>query len=316
MPYRVLPGETARDALRRVVSEQTKSAVQEAAAAEHNLNAAVHQSRKRTKKVRAALRLLRPVNSKLARRANEVYRDAARLIAPLRDTQSLIESFDRLVASLKEDQRRKLGPVRELLTGHQEQVKAQTESCREVSSGVGSSGEDSGHALVVEFGETMKQMLDAIPDWDLEDFDRKSWLKALTKEYESGRKLRKRALATKSAEDLHEWRKKVKLLWYYTRLLVEVWPPVMKALEQEWSRLADLLGQEHDIEMLYEHFVPVKPEWAAIENRIALLLKHAGRQKEELIAEADRLSQELYRLPGESMARVFELAWDASWSED
>ena len=53
----------------------------------------VHEVRKRCKEVRAALRLVRTVLPTYSEE-NAHYRDAARRISDIRDTQALIETFD------------------------------------------------------------------------------------------------------------------------------------------------------------------------------------------------------------------------------
>jgi CHAD domain-containing protein len=53
-------------------------------------------------------------------------------------------------------------------------------------------------------------------------------------------------------ENLHNWRKAVKDLWHQTRLLRRTWPPVMLALGGELKKLADALGEHHDLAVLAE----------------------------------------------------------------
>ena len=53
-----------------------------------------------------------------------------------------------------------------------------------------------------------------------------------------------------SDENLHEWRKRLKDLLYQLRLLQAAWPTVLGAYVQEAHRLADLLGDDHDLTVL------------------------------------------------------------------
>src|SRR5919197_2091003 len=60
---------------------------------------AAHDARKRTKKLRALLRLARPeLGDKAYRRENRALRDAARLLSPVRDAWVLVEALDDLAA--------------------------------------------------------------------------------------------------------------------------------------------------------------------------------------------------------------------------
>ena len=53
-------------------------------------------------------------------------------------------------------------------------------------------------------------------------------------------------------ERLHEWRKRVKDLWYHHTLLRALWPPVMQAVGDEAHELSDRLGDDHDLAMLLD----------------------------------------------------------------
>ncbi len=51
---------------------------------------------------------------------------------------------------------------------------------------------------------------------------------------------------------MHDFRKRVKDLWYATRLLREAWPAGLEGPEDEASRLADLLGDYNDLSVLLD----------------------------------------------------------------
>ena len=57
----------------------------------------IHQIRKRCKKLRAVLRLVRPGLSEFYASENAFFRDAARVLSPLRDTQSVLDAYDGLM---------------------------------------------------------------------------------------------------------------------------------------------------------------------------------------------------------------------------
>ena len=74
---------------------------------------AVHDARRRVKKIRAVIRLVRPALDKTSRAVDRELRDVSRLLAPVADGQGIIDTLDtlerrynrllpkRLVASLR-----------------------------------------------------------------------------------------------------------------------------------------------------------------------------------------------------------------------
>jgi CHAD domain-containing protein len=65
--------------------------------------------------------------------------------------------------------------------------------------------------------------------------------------YKQGRKALKKVKTSPDAEHFHEWRKKVKYLWYQIRLLWNAWPEVLSGYEKSLYKLSYYLGLEHDL---------------------------------------------------------------------
>ena len=76
---------------------------------------------------------------------------------------------------------------------------------------------------------------------------------SLERTYARGRDAFARADRKPTTTNLHEWRKRVKDLWYQQRLLEDTWPGVMKAQAKEAKTLSKLLGEDHDLAVLSEH---------------------------------------------------------------
>ena len=55
-----------------------------------------------------------------------------------------------------------------------------------------------------------------------------------------------------TAQDLHDWRKRVKDHWYHVRLLAGLWPDVMTSFEWTLKDLETKLGDHHNLEVLKE----------------------------------------------------------------
>ena len=56
----------------------------------------------------------------------------------------------------------------------------------------------------------------------------------------------------RDAENVHEWRKRSKDLWYQLRIVREAWPQPLEATGDQAHELADLLGDHHDLAILDE----------------------------------------------------------------
>ncbi len=74
----------------------------------------------------------------------------------------------------------------------------------------------------------------------------------LEREYRRGRGALRAVRKDPSAEAVHQWRKRVKDLWYHLRLLQGVWPATMGAAADEAHALSDLLGDHHDLSVLID----------------------------------------------------------------
>lgn len=98
MAYRLRVARPVTSEIKRVVREQIDRSIGELTDEKLDRHEAVHQARKRMKKVRGALRLVRGAVGKVYRRENAWFRDAARRLSDIRDAEAVIEAFDKLTA--------------------------------------------------------------------------------------------------------------------------------------------------------------------------------------------------------------------------
>ena len=76
----------------------------------------------------------------------------------------------------------------------------------------------------------------------------------------------------------------MKDLWYQERLLVDSWPGVMKAQAKEAKKLSKLLGEDHDLAVLFDN-VDDPQLHALIDQRRAELLSAARALGRRIYAE-------------------------------
>ena len=88
--------------LRRIVADQLDKATQEIESQEIDRHEAVHQVRKRFKKLRSLARLVRPGLEERYSQINIWYRNAGRRLSRVRDTESMREAIERLCQQCSE----------------------------------------------------------------------------------------------------------------------------------------------------------------------------------------------------------------------
>jgi CHAD domain-containing protein len=245
---------------------------------------AVHEARKDMKKLRALLRLARgELGKDTLARENACFRDAARELAWTRDADVMLDTL----ASL--DLPAGLGwELRKLV-----QAQLARDGARD--------REAAASRAVAILTEARKR----VDDWPLALDSFEAVAKGLERTYRRGRRAFKAALEEPTAEALHEWRKRVKDLWYEHTLLRELWAPVMTAAGDEAHELSDRLGDDHDLVVLAAwvrgHLDP-DPDFS----------EAVIRRREQLQREAFALGERLYAEKPSAYMRRIEGLWNAT----
>jgi CHAD domain-containing protein len=287
--YRLKAEEPLPDAVGRVARGRVDHALDELRGKSASTpEEAVHEARKDLKKLRALLRLSRDELGKAAyRRENVCFRDAARELAGTRDSDVMLEALGAL----------------ELPPGVGRDLRKAIEAERERDGGDGRNA--AARAAVAILKEARKR----VDDWPLERNSFDALAPGLKRTYRRGRRGFRAAGEEPSVEALHEWRKRVKDLWYDHTLLRELWPPVMTTIGDQAHELSDLLGDDHDLAMLAawvrEHVPTAGPEFfGAVERR-----------REELQREALALGALLYAEKPSAFVARLERLWDTRKTE-
>jgi CHAD domain-containing protein len=236
----------------------------------------IHEVRKDIKKARSLLRLVRPeIGGKAYRRENRHLRDTARGVSGVRDADVLVETVDKLTE-------RYVGrlPKRAFATLR-----------RQLAKDGSGSGEVAGESVSDTLVAALDQTRERIDAWGLEGCDEATLRAGAVRAYARGRAALAEVERERSVEALHEWRKRVKDLWYHQRLLRNAWNAPLKALAQESHRLADLLGDDHDLAVLAEKAADW-PGSAALDNETLQSL--IAERRAELQGEALELGRRIY----------------------
>jgi CHAD domain-containing protein len=234
MSYGLSFEQTPAESVQRIRREQLEAAA-EGLERGHDEDPveAVHDARKRIKKTRSLLRLARPgLKPKAYRRRNRALRDTGRGLSGARDADVLAETVDGLAERF----------VGQLPEGFFSAARAPLAARAEAERKATDPGEHAA-ALRALAGD----------DWRLRGLSGDALAESLKRTYARGCEAFARADRKPTATNLHEWRKRVKDLWYQERLLQGSWPNVMKAQAKEAKKLSKLLGEDHDLAVLAEH---------------------------------------------------------------
>ncbi len=235
--YRLARGNNPADEARRVARGRVESALQQLRSTDPATRAdAVHEARKDMKKMRAVLRLVRDeVGRETFRAENHRYRDAARLLSEARDNDVLVHTVERLVASHPEE----AAAVTPLITD----LEARRDRSRE-------SGGSTIDPRLERAEQTIGEGGRLIDDWNLTESDWQLFAGGLRRTYRDGRRRLRDVEVDPTPEAVHEWRKRVKDLWYQLRLLRNSWEEGLKSPVKEVGHLGDLLGSYNDLSVL------------------------------------------------------------------
>ena len=256
---------------------------------------AAHDARKRTKKLRALLRLARPeLGEKAYSRENRALRNAARLLSPVRDAWVLVEALDDLVTPADDTlSAESVAGFRAVLAGEH----------RELQTGLEEEGAPQQAAAAYE------EALGRVSRWPLKDHGWSSLDEGVEDVFRRGRQAMKRARAKNRADQFNEWRKQVKYLRHQFGLLRRVWPDVLEAMADTADELGERLGADHDLAVLRDRVVSDSALAPAV--REALLDRIDTRRKEHQ-REALALGRRLYAEKPSALRQRLGRLWNAA----
>lgn len=202
-----------------------------------NIHEAVHDIRKRLKKLRALARLVRDeMGEDNYKSINIYYRDLGRELADFRDLTAHIETIEAL--------RERYGD--HVYVNFFNSVIKQVEKERDgMEKELRAKNFFSEH-LVSKLQYAQKELV----KWPVKTNDINIILPSINRVYSRGKKALKTAYQDPGKDSFHEWRKRVKYLWYQMLLLQDTWPELFSTFEAEIHELADFLGNDHDLMVL------------------------------------------------------------------
>lgn len=295
----IAPAEPLPVAIRRMSIHLLDGAIDDLEGAHGDgIDEGVHAARKKMKRLRAILRLVRDdLGQRIYRHENVVLRDTARTIGAVRDARVLIITL----RSLRDDYAGILDPgafaetERWLVDRHRHLAAKTTE-------GVLTDAVANLEAARARF--TSFDLAAVVTD----DFE--AIAPGVARVYRRGHRALRRSESTRSVEDLHEWRKRAKYLWYQMEALEPIQPHLIGSMAHELERLGELLGVDHDLAVL-AGTVTGDPGICPDERERSLLLAAIGERRHRLQDAAFRIGDAVYGERRDDFVRRLGAYWRA-----
>jgi CHAD domain-containing protein len=207
-----------------------------------SFNEDVHEIRKNFKKIRTVYRLIRSnLGVEKYNYENSFFRDSGRILSDLRDSTVIIYTFEKLMDNSElEMSNFDFSVFRNFLIEKHKNISA------------------SKHKKSQVFNLLSTDLLLArsrVFDWPMTGDNFKIIRKNLGEIYETGQQSMYAVLSEAIKENVHEWRKRVKDLWYSMRILNNLWPEIMSPLVSLLGRLSDILGDTNDLFLLKQRII-------------------------------------------------------------
>lgn len=294
MAYRFKLNETFEEGCRRIGREQLERARRHLKKTPDQA-VAVHETRKVLKRVRALVRLVRPVIGEAVFEAeNADLRDISWILSTARDRHVLAETLAKLRAASSIDSKAADSLLGGIFDG------------------------SNGHAPAAIEPAAKKQALDRLSaakdrfkTLEVEGEGFEAVGPGLEASYRKARRGFKKAYAEGTDDAFHEWRKGVQYHWRHTLLLASAWPQFCAARGSEARDLSKLLGDDHDLAMLIA-FVRADPAQRISAEQAELVDELARKRQKELRASAYPAGMRLFAIGAKELHRTMARYWEAA----
>ena len=286
MGFRLKLREPLPDGLKRVFREQIDSALRLCRHPARQRGVTVHEVRKHLKKLRAAMRLaVGEVGKNQHAREDRCVREIGRLVSDLRDAQVRLQTL----IQLRE----------ETAKGSGENYFARIEELLSLERESFSAAFDGWQKLAIPKLERVRERLSK---WPLDGIIWKQICGAVENIYERGQRGLAKTIKKPVPENFHEWRKRVKDLWYQLRILQPLNRVVLEKIAADAEVLGELMGREHDLDFLLARLEKESGD-EALRGELAQLRRLIRKRGKRLRRNALELGRRFYAEPSKAFAK-------------
>lgn len=294
MVYRFELGEDLPSGIRRVVAEQIDRGLSETAfCADHGV--AIHETRKSLKRIRALLKLVRPMlGDARYREENARFRDIAKALSDTRDAHVLHETLSLLELSRPQKAGSAILELRQALPS------------------LSTDGGGQPAAAVATTHKALQKAKRFYRNLEFKSPNPEHLFEGLRLSYKAARKAKDEAFQNGSDDGFHEWRKPVQVHWRQMRLLAEAWPEALTVRINAARELSHLLGRDHDLSVLAA-FAASAAEQGKVSSEAAAAIRKAVRSEQlSLRRQAQPIGARLFAETASAHAARLAALWRAT----
>jgi CHAD domain-containing protein len=293
--FRLKQGASISREIRRIVLKQLELAISELhTVGDPQSDDAVHDARRRVKKIRAIIRLVRPVLDKTYRVVDRDLSTVSRLLAPVADGRGIIETLTEI------EQRYPTVMSKRTLAA--------------ASAGVLRNGAradrhaQAGGILKIAAG-TLRSERSRVKRWHIRREGFRAIAPGLENSYRRARRMMIATWSKPKPSNFHTWRRYVKDHWFHIRLLEGRCGNHLLSYEGRIEALDGILGEYHNVILLRDVLVT---DASLPREEAARCLRVVARYQRVLRRHAELLGARIYtERPGRFVRRVRQLWRDA-----
>jgi len=270
--FRLKQGASISNEIRRIVLKQLEAAISELhTVGDPQSDDAVHDARRRVKKIRAIIRLVRPVLDKAYRAVDRDLSTVSRLLAPVADGRGIVETLQELEhrysASLP---KRVLAVARAgvLRNGARADREAHARGILKIAAG------------------TLRSERTRVKHWQIRGDGFRVIAPGLEESYRRARRMMIMTWSKPKPSNFHTWRRYVKDHWFHIRLLEGRCGFHLVSYERRIEALDGILGEYHNVILLRDLLVTdgsLPREEAARCRRIVARYQRVLRRHAEIL---------------------------------
>jgi len=293
--FRLKTGAPVAAEVQRLVLRQLEVAISELhTVGDPQSDEAIHDARRRIKKIRAIIGLVRPVLDKAHRALDDDLRTVSRLLAPVADGRGIIETLDELA--------RRYGKALPPRT---------VEAARAgvIRNGVRADREAAERGVLQVAAGTLRSERKRVRHWHMRVQGFRAIAPGLEESYRRARRMMMVAWSKPKPSHFHTWRRYVKDHWFHVRLLQGHCGYHLVAHERRVEALDGVLGEYHNVILLRDLLVS---DGRLSRDETARCLRVIARYRRVLGRHAETLGVRIYMERPRRFVRRVRRLWRAN----